>query len=249
MPDKRKHRGKNPEDDKLFSPSELVKIFKASEEYSWLLTRNYPEAASLKLVGDQYFLKERQRLAVRRISCGNDNLLKRVNHEISPDACNNKHLFIDGYNLLIGLEAALSQAYLFEGRDGCLRDLSGIHGSYKKVEETIPALTIIGNFFKKLNLSDITWFLDEPVSNSGRLKSIMMDLSREQNWNWNVQLEYSPDKVLIHQKEIIVTSDGIILDNVKSWCNALKWIIKELNNTQIINYSVPADEIRNSLFH
>jgi hypothetical protein len=42
-------------------------------------------------------------------------------------------ILIDGFNLLITIESALSGGYIFIGVDGGFRDLSSIHWSYKRV--------------------------------------------------------------------------------------------------------------------
>jgi hypothetical protein len=51
------------------------------------------------------------------------------------------------------------------------------------------------------------------VSNSGRIKQMIMDFAIENNLNWNVELEFNPDKFLAENAEILVTSDAWILDH------------------------------------
>jgi hypothetical protein len=53
-------------------------------------------------------------------------------------------LWIDGYNVLTSIEAALSGGVILRARDGCYRDMASMHGSYRKVEETISAIHILG---------------------------------------------------------------------------------------------------------
>ena len=55
----------------------------------------------------------------------------------------------------ITVEAALSDGFLFMGRDGCLRDLAGIHGTYRRVEETLPAVEQIGRFLAERSIFDV----------------------------------------------------------------------------------------------
>ena len=78
-----------------------------------------------------------------------------------------------GYNVLITLEVALSGGLLLRSRDGCLRDLASQHGHFKQVEETEPALLLLGEALGGWGVSDCTIYLDEPVSNSGRLAATM----------------------------------------------------------------------------
>ena len=140
MPDKRKHRGRHPDDDRLFADPLLETLRTAVAEYSWLLTRGYAVDSALKLVGDRHGLTARQRMAVRRSACTDHALRRRANAMITLGEVGGRSVGIDGYNLLITVESGLSGGLILIGRDGCYRDLASIHGTYRKVEETVPAL-------------------------------------------------------------------------------------------------------------
>ena len=88
-----------------------------------------------------------------------------------------KKLFIDGYNLLITIESALSGGFIFVGRDGCYRDLASVHGTYRRVEETLPAIMTIGKSLMELGVEGVQWYFDAPISNSGRLKVYVHELA------------------------------------------------------------------------
>ncbi len=51
--------------------------------------------------------------------------------------------------------------------------MASMHGSYRKVEETLPAIYILGELISKWNVATCRWLLDKPVSNSGRLKTML----------------------------------------------------------------------------
>ena len=72
MPDQRKHRGPHPEDARLFAPALAPTLQKAAADLDWLLSRGYPHKSSLKLVGDRDTLVSRQRIAVGRCACGDE---------------------------------------------------------------------------------------------------------------------------------------------------------------------------------
>jgi hypothetical protein len=145
-------------------------------------------------------------------------------------------LAIDGYNLLITIEAAMSGGLIFRGRDGCFRDLASIHGTYRKVEETIPALTLIGTFLGEIGITDALWLLDSPVSNSGRLKTLITDLAQDHCWPWTVRLSINPDAELKTADQIIVTTDSVILDTCPHWTNlATEIITRRLPETTVVD--------------
>lgn len=227
MPDKRIHRGPHPSDVKLFSPAMLTDLRAAITDYSLLLTKGYAEKSTLKLVGDRFALTERQRLAIMRSACSDQHLAGRQKTEVKIGNLANQPIAIDGYNLLITVEAAMSGGVIFKGRDGCFRDLASIHGTYRRVTETIPAIKLIGDFLKQISVTKVLWLLDSPVSNSGRLKTLIGELAKENNWDWEIELSISPDARLIKTDSVAATSDSVILDHCKRWVNLAREIIEQ----------------------
>jgi hypothetical protein len=236
MPDKRIHRGPHPADAKLFAPAAIVDLQLALADFSLLLTKGYADKSSLKLVGDRFSLTDRQRLAIMRTACSDQQLTSRTSREIKIADLAGRPVVIDGYNVLITIEAAMSGGVVFKGRDGCLRDLAGIHGTYRKVTETIPAVQLIGEFLKQLGVTHCLWLLDSPVSNSGRLKTLINELARKNDWNWEVELLASPDFKLIKTDLTVAGSDSVVLDRCKSWVNLARAIIEQkIPNTWLVD--------------
>jgi hypothetical protein len=238
MPDKRIHRGPHPDDEKLFAPSAIPNLRAAVADFSLLLTKGYAEKSALKLVGDKFSLTERQRLAIMRNACSDQHLTSRKEREVKIADLPNQPIAIDGYNILITVEAAMSGGVIFKGRDGCYRDLASIHGTYRKVTETIPAVELIGRFLKDAGTPKSRWLLDSPVSNSGRLKTLIGELARKNGWEWDIELVLSPDAVLMRTDLIVASSDSVILDGCKRWVNLATEIIKtKLVTTRVIDLS------------
>ena len=136
---------------------------------------------------------------------------------------------LDGYNVLITTEAALAGGVLFIARDGCIRDLASIHGTYRKVTETGPAIETIAHVLKKLHIHTVIWLLDKPVSNSGRLKKLIAQYAEDKGLSWTVELAQNPDKLLAESENIIATSDSVILDHCQKWLNLARIIVASLH--------------------
>ena len=218
MPDTRSHRGPHPQDAELFSAKCIQQLRAAVEELSWLLSHGYAPASSLKLVGDRHQLRERQRLLVARAACSDAQRDHRHRTCVAPAAVTGKSVWIDGLNLLITVEGALSGAVIFRGRDGCLRDLCSVHGSYRKVAETDAALKAVGELLGALRPGKVIWLLDRPVSNSGRLAQRIRTIAAESHWPWEVRLAQNPDRDLSNENEsVIVSSDSVVLDHATQW--------------------------------
>ena len=216
-PDTRRHRGAHPADAELFAGDQLPKLRLAVVDLCWLLSRGYNLASSLKLVGDRYGLRERQRLAVSRCACSNQDRRRRKEHCVSVEQIRDQPVIVDGFNLIITVEAALSGGPILIGVDDCIRDLSSVHGSYRSVEETDRAIMMIGDALHQLGPSQVLWLLDRPVSNSGRLAAKLTDLAARHDWPWEVEVVFNPDAAIVASSSIAITSDSSILDGVSRW--------------------------------
>jgi hypothetical protein len=140
------------------------------------------------------------------------------------------------------LESALARGIVLLCRDGCCRDIAGIHRRYRTVNETVPALRLVGETAAALGVSRCRWWLDQPVSNSGRLKTLMLEAAANAGWNMDVELVFSPDHVLSHTGEIIATSDGIVLDHCQRWVNLARLIIADrLPQTRLLDLASRED--------
>src|SRR5215213_2775070 len=140
MPDVRHHRGPHPEDRSLFGPDWEGRLRTAVSDLSWLLSRDYASPSALKVVGDRYGLTARQRTAVMRCACTDEARAGRLAREVSVAALAGRRLWIDGYNVLTTVEAALAGGVVIVGRDGAWRDMASMHGTWRRVEETGPAI-------------------------------------------------------------------------------------------------------------
>ena len=225
-PDRRRHRGAHPEDARLFEEARHAALRVATAELSWLLSRGYQARSSLKLVGDRHGLRERQRLAVARAACPDESCARRRASRVGEGEVAGEALVVDGFNLVITLEAALSGGVLVRGRDGCVRDLSSVHGSYRAVEETERAVMLAGEALEALGPSSVLWLLDSPVSNSGRLAARVRAAAAARGWPWEVGVEFNPDRSIIGSGRVAVTSDSNVLDGVARWLNLGRHVVE-----------------------
>ena len=227
MPDTRKHRGPHPADAELFRLEFRPVLREAVSDLSWLMTRGYAATAALKLVGDRFRLAERQRIAVRRSSCSDQSLADRRSRQVVESGLAGQTICVDGFNVLTTIEAALSGGILLHGKDGCYRDMASMHGSYRKVEETRPALKLVGEALEDLEVGCCRWFLDRPVSNSGRLSQLIRDTAAECGWPWESELVADPDRDLMAMRSLVVSADSQILDHCHGWFNLARTVVDQ----------------------
>jgi hypothetical protein len=114
--------------------------------------------------------------------------------------------------------------------------MASIHGTYRKVEETLPALRLLGEFIADANAGAVRILLDSPVSNSGRLKAAIENA----NERWKVELVNNPDPILAAGDEVVVSADSIILDSARRWVNLARHIIpSRIADAWIVDLSKP----------
>src|SRR5688572_14351746 len=177
MPDSRTARGPHPKDSDCFATSALPALRCAVAELSWLLDRGYPKKAALTLVGDRHALRDRQRMAVQRCAASEQDRRHRQSRRVPARALAGETLLVDGYNVLLTVEAALSGGVLLLGRDGVVRDLTSMSGHYRRMRSTRPALEAIAAFAAAHSCRELLWLFDRPISNSGRLKQSIDELA------------------------------------------------------------------------
>lgn len=221
------HRGAAPKDNQLFGPRQLPALRAAVHDLCWLLDRGYAAHSATELVGNRHNLTSRQRQALSRCACPAAAAQLRRQRQLDPAGLRGRELWLDGYNVLTVLESALAGGVVLLGRDGCCRDIAGIHRRYRKVNETLPALRLIGETAATWGVTCCRWWLDKPVSNSGRLKTLIHETATAAGWNMTVELVFSPDHVLWETDQIIATSDGVVLDRCRLWVNLARHIIAE----------------------
>lgn len=240
MPDSRKHRGPNPQDQELFADSKQLALLKeAAQDYSWLLERGYSVTASLKLVGDHFQLKKRQRLALMRAIFAITESENRKEKRLTRTDLKGEVIRVDLFNALITLESALSGGIIVKGSDSTHKDLASVHGSYRRVEETKQALLLIESVLLKSECGKVYFYLDRPVSNSGKLAGMLENLILEKNYNWQVELSDQVDRMLIESGDIVATSDHVILDSTNAWFDLVSEVISENleKNVWLVDFS------------
>ncbi len=135
-------------------------------------------------------------------------------------------LVLDGFNTIITLEVALSGSLLLEGMDGTIRDLAGLRGSYRIVDKTVQAVELVLHGMEEQGVKSALFYLDQQVSNSGRLRGLILEKAADRGVQVQVELHPGVDSVL-SRMENVVTADAIILDKCGSWYNLNRGLMEK----------------------
>lgn len=230
-------RGTDEEDDRWFSENAVSQLKVAQEEVAWLLDRGYDIDPVMNFIGGHYQFSQRQRIALKRATASKADFEKRKASLLDYSEAKDKVIYIDGFNLIINLEVALSGGILIIGNDCAMRDLAGLRGTYSVIDKTEKAIDLIGKEFKELKVSSAKFFLDAPVSNSGRLKSRILEHGSA--WEFDIEVELVPNAdPILWEMEGVVTSDSEILNNCASWFNMSRKIVFDyIKDARIVNLS------------
>ena len=225
MPDSRNHRGAHPRDEICFAEERLPLLRQATAQLSWLLTRGFPVEGSAELVGNRHALLARQRDALQRCAASEQACASRAARRFEPAQLFGRELWVDGYNVLLTVEAALGGGVILGACDGVYRDLSAMSRHYRRVAETRAAVEHIGDFLAALAPVRVRWLFDAPISNSGRLARLLRELAADRDWPWEVELADNPDRLLRTTPAVVATADSAVLDRCGPWLNLARLVV------------------------
>ena len=226
-------RGYHEEDHKLFGSDASNMLSACAQDITYLLNRGYPYKSAITFVGNRYLLSERQRNALMRI-CASDEMLrvrrlKQLDH--LPEHCT---VHIDAFNAVVLMETALSGSMILKGRDGCYRDLSGLAGTYAVIEVTEPGIERILRKLQEHVAELAVFWIDAPVSNSGRLKTHIAETAERLGFPIDLQMVRNADAELKKQENVI-SGDSIVIAECRSWYNLYEELIQDLEDPWIFS--------------
>ncbi len=216
-------RGYVPEDEKFFSDTAMPTLKQAAQDITYLIDHGYPIKNASVFVGNHYTLSERQRLALVRSVSSDKQLAARSRNELKTLE-EGSVVNIDGFNTIITLEVAFSGSPIFRCMDGTVRDLAGLRGTYRLIDKTEFAINAIGKVLNEHKVKKAVFYLDAPVSNSGRLGQRIKECFETDSFETEIIVINEVDYAL-KQLGYVVSGDAIILDNCKSWYNLVGEIL------------------------
>jgi hypothetical protein len=202
----------------------------ASRHVGFLINEGYNLKQAATFVGNHFLLSERQRLAIMRSLATKEQLVERSRKEVS--SVSGRTVYIDGFNIIITLEVLLCDSILFSCMDGTIRDLAALRGTYRIIPETKGAVQLLLKTLQEMDVQAAHILLDEPVSNSGRLKALIAEIGEAYPLGLDIQIQRDVDRALWEQENVI-TTDSVILDHCVSWVNINAKCMTRLGKTAL----------------
>jgi hypothetical protein len=183
----------------------------AAEEYLWIISREYPQRAALKLVGDKFMLSRELRQVLYRGIVPVRTAEER--REKIGTVRKGDLVLIDTYNVLFTVNNYLLGRPLFISNDGMLRDAGEMHGRIINKPQFTRSVTLMLEVLQMWPGATYIHYLDEPVSFSGRLSIELCKDMVQMEIEGDAQTVKSPDQMLkVEKSDAICTSDGGIID-------------------------------------
>lgn len=211
-------RGFVPKDERYFSLASLEVLRTASQHVTYLIDNGYDLKQASTFVGDHFQLSERQRIAIMRSVATHEQLADRHAKEVPIERLGGTAVWIDGLNTIITLEVMLAGSTLLSCMDGAVRDLASLRGTYRLIPETTEAAQLLFDVLQSADVQTVTILLDQPVSNSGRLKGLLDEMGKDHSFELDVRVQGKVDQALFG-KEYVISSDSVVLDHCASWVN------------------------------
>ncbi|MDK2912324.1 MAG: hypothetical protein PWR29_1281 [Methanolobus sp.] len=188
----------------------------AARDIRYLLEQGYPKSSAIRFVGDHYGLEKSRRYILSRNVLAPDVASARNRKRVPCTCIRDRHILIDGYNVLITLESYLKGEEIWIGDDGFIRDNRGIFRSHVNDKDTFRSAGLMLSLLRANAAGEITVILDRQMSMSGQLAMAIRQRMAETGVRGQVITSGSTDHDLKKARscDIVASADGVIIDAV-----------------------------------
>lgn len=185
------------------------------KDFKYLLDRNYNKNTALNLIVNHYKLGKEERNFLLRYVFSEKEIKKHRSKLCSIKDIKGKRVVIDGYNVLITVEAILAGKKVIRCMDGFVRDTSRIFSNYKFNKKTETAVKKILRILFRYKPKFILFVFDSQISKSGELAGYIRREIPMFNLNGDAKTSSSADSYITKRDWITFTSDSAIIERVK----------------------------------
>ncbi|MCL7415642.1 MAG: DUF434 domain-containing protein [ANME-2 cluster archaeon] len=200
----------------------------------YLLERGYPRASAITYVCNHYRLDINTRHVFGRVIYTEAIAQARKDRNIECHELAGKEMWVDGYNVLIGVESALKGEPVYLCDDGFLRDTRGVFRNFQCSGVTVRALEYIFGQFANCAPGMVEILFDSQISKSGELAKWVDDRMEKAGLMGSARTSKHVDFDLKHCGKIVATSDGAIIDAVDKVANIQARVLEELKIRPVI---------------
>lgn len=217
---------------RMYDRFEVLK--EAAVDLRYLLDRGYRKESALRLIGDKYQLDKSERLVLYRSTYSKNEIQNVKEKMLESSMVAGKDLWIDGFNVLNTVEAALKGELLILCDDGIVRDFSQVYGRYRFSQLTLSSLQLIMGELKNLHPSCVRVFYDSQISKSGEIAKITREVISNLGLRGDAETTKTVDSILSKTDAVVCTSDSVILSACRYIFDLAGYIITSRINNAVI---------------
>ena len=190
----------------------MTPLLEAAQDLRHLLARGYPRRRCLELVGDRHALSAQRRELLRRGVFAPVEAQARRERLLPLAALAGRQVGVDGHNVLITLECALSGLPLVLADDGVVRDIAGRSRGFRPGPATVKAADLLIAALAPARGAFI--YLDAPLSKSGELAAWLGGMMARAGLAGSAWAVPVPERPLREHRGPVATSDSALIDQV-----------------------------------
>jgi hypothetical protein len=188
----------------------------ARDDLKFLLDRGYRKDSALGFVGDHHHLDARARNRLMRETYSDLEIADTESKLMGAEAVRGKILVIDGFNVLITVEAGLAGGEVFLSQDGVVRDNSMAFANYRISSETETAADAVLEVLAENPPTLATWVFDSQVANSGRLAEQVRRRMEEIGLKGKSMTAPDADTQILKLNSLTATSDTQLIRRLET---------------------------------
>jgi hypothetical protein len=214
----------------MIESGQMTILIDAAHDFRFLLSRGYPRTGALTFVGNHYQLPRDQRDVLARGVHAPLDAIRRQNKLVRPPDLDGRSVAVDGHNVLITLESAMSGRVLVDCDDTVIRDIAEASGSFRPSEQTGKALDMVFDFLRRHGAASVLFLLDAPVSMSGELAAQVSATMSGQGLMGRARAVADPDAELADHPGVVASSDSHVIDRVERPVDLAGLIIRQIHS-------------------
>jgi hypothetical protein len=192
------------------------------------MDRGYPAASAVRFVSDHHRLSEDERMVLQRVIVPASIALSRMAKNLRLHALNNRTVFLDGYNCIITTESLLEGFAVYLCDDGFLRDTRGFFRRYRASQRASRPIQEILSLLAEAGTGRAVFLLDSQISRSGELAGEIRGLMAQMSLLGEALCLRDVDRQLKSCRDIVASSDGIVIDSASEAIDLLAEIARRL---------------------
>lgn len=212
----------------------MPKMEDAVADIRYLLERGYPRRGAITYVCNHYRFDTGVRHIFTRVIYPEDVTGSRKTKTVGCDKVKGEKVWIDGYNVLIGIESALTGEPVYLCDDGFIRDTRGVFRNYRCSGATVEALDAVLEGLVRSKPSEVEILFDSQISKSGETARWVDKRIKDAGLSGSAGTSKHVDHDLKNCIGVVSTSDGSIIDAAKKVVNLQACVLAQQNITPIM---------------